>query len=94
MIEQLKFIEDLKEIKELLGIGVDKVVADQKTLNLINKKIAEYQHEFDEFEKWAEAESQKDAYIQGYSEEHIKQMMDPRHNQWGSAGEPKKTRVQ
>ena len=62
--------------------------------NLINKKIAEYQHEFDEFEKWAEAESQKDAYIQGYSEEHIKQMQDPRHNQWGSAGEPKKTRVQ
>ena len=31
MIEQLKFIEDLKEIKESVGIGVDKVVADQKT---------------------------------------------------------------
>tara|TARA_B100000886_G_C20150356_1_gene377762 strand:+ start:300 stop:572 length:273 start_codon:yes stop_codon:yes gene_type:complete len=29
-------------------------------------------------------------YIQesGYSEEHIKQMMDPRHNQWGVRGEP------
>ena len=31
-------------------------------------------------------------YIQEtpYSEEHIKQMMDPRHNQWGAAGEPKR----
>lgn len=25
-----------------------------------------------------------------YSKEHIKQMQDPRHNQWGIAGEPKK----
>ena len=47
-----------------------------------------------ELEKWAEAESQKDAYLGGYSEEHIKQMTDERHNQWGVAGEPKKTRVQ
>ena len=31
-------------------------------------------------------------YIQEvpYSEEHIKQMQDPRHNQWGVAGEPKR----
>jgi ABC-type Fe3+-citrate transport system substrate-binding protein len=26
----------------------------------------------------------------GYSEEHIRQMQDPSHNQWGAAGEPKK----
>ena len=26
----------------------------------------------------------------GYSEEHIKQMQDPRHNQWGVHGEPKR----
>ena len=26
----------------------------------------------------------------GYSKEHIKQMQDPKHNQWGAAGEPKK----
>ena len=25
-----------------------------------------------------------------YSSEHIKQMQDPKHNQWGAAGEPKK----
>ena len=29
-------------------------------------------------------------HIQGYSKEHIKQMQDPKHNQWGVAGEPKK----
>ena len=29
-------------------------------------------------------------HIQGYSKEHIKQMQDPKHNQWGAAGEPKK----
>ena len=65
MIDQLKFIDDLKEIRDSLGIGVDKVIVDQKTLNLINKKIAGYQHEFDEFEKWAEAEAQKDAFLRG-----------------------------
>ena len=28
----------------------------------------------------------------GYTEEHIKQMQDPKHNQWGVAGEPKKSK--
>lgn len=28
-----------------------------------------------------------------YSEEHIKQMTDPRHNQWGVHGEPKKNNI-
>ena len=28
-----------------------------------------------------------------YSEEHIKQMTDPRHNQWGVQGEPKKNTI-
>ena len=27
-----------------------------------------------------------------YTEEHIKQMQDPSHNQWGVAGEPKKSK--
>ena len=85
MIDQLKFIENLKEIKSLLGAG-----ANIGAMNKIDKTITEYQVEVDEFEKWAEAESQKDAYLGGYSEEHIKQMTDPKHNQWGVAGEPKK----
>ena len=42
------------------------------------------------FEEWAEEESKIHA---GYSEEHIKQMTDPKHNQWGVAGEPKKSGV-
>jgi hypothetical protein len=45
-----------------------------------------------EEEEYANAGFTKDQieHIQGYSEEHIRQMQDPRHNQWGAAGEPKK----
>jgi len=90
MIDVLKNIEELESIRKL--------VEEQKPRYLIvdeiNKLIGFKQKEVEEFEKWAEAESQKDAYVSGYSEEHIKQMTDPKHNQWGSAGEPKKTRVQ
>ena len=61
MIDQLKFIEDLEEIKKMIN--------DQKPRYLIvdkcNEKIAIYKHEVDEFEKWAEAEAQKDAYLEG-----------------------------
>ena len=61
MIDQLKFIDELKEIKQM--------VEDQKPRYLIadkcNSKIAIYQAEVDEFEKWAEAEAQKDAYLEG-----------------------------
>jgi len=60
MIEVLKMIEDLKEIKQSLGQNVD-----NKTMNLIDKKIASYQLEVDEFDKWADAEAQKDAYLRG-----------------------------
>ena len=61
MIDQLKFMDELKEIK--------KMVNDQKPRYLIvdkcNEKIAGYQYEIDQFEKWAEAEAQKDAYLEG-----------------------------
>ena len=60
MIDQLKFIDELNEIKTSLGPNVD-----NKTMNLIDKKIAVYQLEVDEFEKWADAEAQKDAYLEG-----------------------------
>ena len=56
MIDQLKFIENLKEIKSLLGAG-----ANIGAMNKIDKTITEYQVEIEEFEKWAEAEAQKDA---------------------------------
>ena len=86
MIDLLQYIDELKEIKKL--------VEDQKPRYLIVDKINEFmgfkQKEVDEFDKWAEEESKKDT---GYSEEHIKQMTDPKHNQWGVAGEPKKSGV-
>ena len=57
----LQYIDELKEIKKL--------VEDQKPRYLIADKINEYigfkQKEVDEFEKWADAEAQKDAYLEG-----------------------------
>ena len=60
MIDQIKFIEALKEIKSLLGAG-----ANIGAMNKIDKTITEYQLEVDEFEKWLDAECQKDAYLEG-----------------------------
>ena len=60
MIDQIKFIEALKEIKSLLGAG-----ANIGAMNKIDKTITEYQLEVEEFEKWAEGEAQKDAYLEG-----------------------------
>ena len=60
MIDQLKFIDTLKEIIDLLGAG-----ANIGAMNKIDKTITEYKLEVEEFEKWAEAEAQKDAYLEG-----------------------------
>tara|TARA_A100001515_G_C4553252_1_gene204169 strand:+ start:478 stop:732 length:255 start_codon:yes stop_codon:yes gene_type:complete len=60
MIDHIKFIETLKEIKSLLGAG-----ANIGAMNKIDKTIAGYQLEVDEFEKWLDAECQKDAYLEG-----------------------------
>ena len=60
MIDQLKFIDTLKEIKDLLGAG-----ANIGAMNKIDKAIIEYKLEVEEFEKWAESEAQKDAYLEG-----------------------------
>ena len=83
MIDMLQYIDELKEIKNMITL--------QKPRYLIVDKINEYvtskEKEVQSFEEWAEEESKKDT---GYSEEHIKQMTDERHNQWGVAGEPKK----
>ena len=61
MIDILTAIDELEAIKKL--------VEDQKPRYLIVDKINEYigfkQKEVDEFEAWAEAESQKDAYLEG-----------------------------
>ena len=61
MIDILTAIDELETIK--------KMVEDQKPRYLIVDKINEYigfkKKEVDEFEKWAEAESQKDAFLEG-----------------------------
>ena len=55
MIEQLKFMDDLKEIQLM--------VEDQQPrytiVDTIKDKIAVYQKEIDEFDKWAEEESKR-----------------------------------
>ena len=60
MIDHLKFIEILKTVKGLLGAG-----ANIGAMNMIDKSITKYQLEIEEFEKWAEGEAQKDAYLEG-----------------------------
>ena len=61
MIDILTSIEELETIK--------KMVEDQKPRYLIVDKINEYvgfkKKEVAEFEAWAEAESQKDAFLEG-----------------------------
>ena len=61
MIDILTSIDELETIKKL--------VEDQKPRYLIVDKINEYigfkKKEVAEFEAWAEAESQKDAYLEG-----------------------------
>lgn len=52
MIEHLKFIETLKEIKSLLGAG-----ANIGAMNMIDKTISNYESDIEEFEKWANEQS-------------------------------------
>ena len=82
MINELKTIDILETAIDKIDDGkIEDAKDDLQTLK------DELQNEVDQFEKWAEEESKKDT---GYSDEHIKQMTDERHNQWGVAGEPKK----
>ena len=55
MIDQLKFIDDLKEIQ----LMVDDQQPRYTIVDTINDKIAVYQKEVDQFDKWAEEESKK-----------------------------------
>ena len=55
MIDQLKFIDDLKEIQ----LMVDDQQPRYTIVDTIKDKIAVYQKEVDEFDKWAEEESKK-----------------------------------
>ena len=61
MIDLLQYIDELKEIKDMITLQKPRYLIVDK----INEFIAFKQKEVDEFEKWAEAESQKDAYLEG-----------------------------
>ena len=62
MIDQLNFIEDLKQIKIYATHPKShgKGIAD-----FIDGKIAIYQKQVEDFEKWAEEEAQKDSILEG-----------------------------
>ena len=62
MIDQLKFIEDLKQIKIY---ATHPKSHNKGIVDFIDGKIAIYQKEVDEFEKWAEEEAQKDSILEG-----------------------------
>jgi len=55
MIDQMKFKEELEEIREMAHDQLPRYLIIDKC----NEKIAGYQKEIDEFEKWAEEESKK-----------------------------------
>ena len=50
MIEILKFIDDLKEIR-------DSMPYNNLTTSLVNDKIKKYEKEVEEFEKWADQQN-------------------------------------
>ena len=56
MIDIMKFMDDLKEIKLMVEDQQPRYII----VDTIDDKIRGYQKEVDEFEKWAEEESQKD----------------------------------
>ena len=57
----LQYIDELESIKKLVDEGKPRYLIVDK----INEYIGFKKKEVDEFEKWAEAESQKDAYLEG-----------------------------
>tara|TARA_Y100001954_G_scaffold930_1_gene1323 strand:- start:202 stop:459 length:258 start_codon:yes stop_codon:yes gene_type:complete len=61
MIDMLQYIDELESIKKLVDEGKPRYLIVDK----INEYIGFKKKEVDEFEKWAEAESQKDAYLEG-----------------------------
>jgi len=55
MIDQMKFKDELEEIREMVHDQLPRYLIIDKC----NEKIAGYQKEIDEFEKWADEESKK-----------------------------------
>ena len=63
MIEILNFINDLKEIR-------DSMPYSNLTKSIVDDKIDKYQKQVDEFESWAETQSEQEPFlVTGYNEE-------------------------
>ena len=53
MIELLRFIEDLKEIRDTMPYN-------NLTKSLVDDKISKYEKEVEKFDEWADEQSQQD----------------------------------
>ena len=56
MIELIKFIEDLKEIR-------DSMPYNNLTKSLVDDKISKYEKEVEKFDEWADEQSQQDPLL-------------------------------
>tara|TARA_Y100001937_G_scaffold109269_1_gene153759 strand:- start:832 stop:1098 length:267 start_codon:yes stop_codon:yes gene_type:complete len=56
MIELLRFIEDLKEIRDTMPYT-------NLTKTVVDDKIEKYQKQIDEFDKWAETQSEQEPFL-------------------------------
>ena len=56
MIELIKFIEDLKEIR-------DSMPYNNLTKSVVDDKISKYEKEVEKFDEWADEQSQQDPLL-------------------------------
>ena len=56
MIELLRFIEDLKEIRDTMPYT-------NLTKSVVDDKISKYEKEVEKFDEWAEEQSQQDPLL-------------------------------
>ena len=69
MIEIYNFIADLKEIKDTMPYT-------NLTKTIVDDKIEKYQKQLDEFEKWAETQSEQEPFmVTGFKEKTTSELL-------------------
>ena len=69
MIEIYNFITDLKEIKDTMPYT-------NLTKTIVDDKIEKYQKQLDEFEKWAETQSEQEPFmVTGFKEKTTSELL-------------------
>ena len=69
MIEIYNFIDDLREIKDTMPYT-------NLTKTVVDDKINKYQKQIDEFEKWAETQSEQEPFlVTGYKEKTTSELL-------------------